>query len=73
MEQIARSATRDTWGCLRPCRYVLHGRDKKFYASFRWVLAARVRAMPLPARSPNLNAFCGTLGPLCQTTGSEVY
>jgi len=58
MEQIARSATRDTWGYLHPCRYVLHDRDTKFCASFRSVLAAGgVKAIPLPARSPNLNAF----------------
>ena len=27
MEQIARSATQETWGYLHPCRYVLHDRD----------------------------------------------
>jgi len=58
MEQIARSATQETWGYLHPCRYVLHDRDTKFCASFRSVLAAGgVKAIPLPARSPNLNAF----------------
>jgi hypothetical protein len=58
MEQIARSAIQETWGYLHPCRYVLHDRDTKFCASFRSVLAAGgVRAIPLPARSPNLNAF----------------
>ena len=58
MEQIARSATQETWGYLDGCRYVLHGRDTKFCASFRSVLAAGgVKTMALPARSPNLNAF----------------
>ena len=58
MEQIARSATHDTWGYLYPCRYVLHDRDTKFCASFRSVLAAGgVKTISLPARSPNLNAF----------------
>jgi hypothetical protein len=58
MEQIARSATQETWGYLHPCRYVLHDRDTKFCASFRSVLAAGgVKTIPLPARSPNLNAF----------------
>jgi hypothetical protein len=58
MEQIARSATQETWGYLHPCRYVLHDRDTKFSASFRSVLAAGgVKAIPLPAKSPNLNAF----------------
>jgi len=58
LEQIARSATQETWGYLHPCRYVLHDRDTKFCAAFRSVLAAgSVKTIPLPARSPNLNAF----------------
>jgi putative transposase len=58
MEQIARSATQETWGYLGGCRYVLHDRDTKFCPSFRSVLAAGgVKTMALPARSPNLNAF----------------
>src|SRR5665213_3134517 len=58
MELIGRTATQDTWGYLHPCRYVLHDRDSKFCASFRSVLAAGgVKAIPLPARTPNLNAF----------------
>src|SRR6266446_4578434 len=58
MEQIARRATQETWGYLHPCRYVLHDRGTKFCASFRSVLAAGgVKTIPLPARSPNLNAF----------------
>jgi putative transposase len=58
MEQIARSATQETFGYFNPCRYVLHDRDTKFSASFRSVLATGgVRAIPLPARSPNLNAY----------------
>ena len=58
MEQIARSATQETWGYLDGCRYVLHDRDTKFCPSFRSVLAAGgVKTMALPARSPNLNAF----------------
>src|SRR6202171_1042978 len=60
MEQIARSATQETWGYLDGCRYVLHDRDTKFCPSFRSVLAAGgVKTMALPARSPNLNAFAG--------------
>jgi hypothetical protein len=58
MEQIGRSATQDTWGYLHPCRYVLHDRDTKFCASFRSALASGgVKTIPLPAKSPNLNAF----------------
>jgi hypothetical protein len=58
MEQIARSATQETWGYLHACRYVLHDRDTKFCASFQSALASGgVKTMPLPAQSPNLNAF----------------
>ena len=58
MKQIARSATRQEWGYLRSCRYVLHDRDTKFCASLRSILAdGGVEAIALPARSPNLNAF----------------
>ncbi|HEV2199263.1 MAG TPA: helix-turn-helix domain-containing protein, partial [Bryobacteraceae bacterium] len=58
MEQIGRSATQETWGCLQPCRYVLHDRDTKFCASFRLALATGgIKTIRLPANSPNLNAF----------------
>jgi len=58
MEQIARSATQESWGYLHACRYVLHDRDTKFCASFRSELATSgVKTIQLPAKSPNLNAF----------------
>jgi len=58
MEQIARTATQAEWGALDRCRYVLHDRDTKFSSSFRSALAAEgLKAIVLPARSPNLNAF----------------
>jgi len=57
MEQIARSATEETWGYLHPCRYVPHDRDTKLCASFRSMLAAGGVQAILPDRSPNLNAF----------------
>ena len=58
MEQIARSATQESWGYLDGRRYVLHDRDTKFCASFRSMLAeGGVETITLPARSPNLNAF----------------
>src|SRR6266403_348850 len=34
MEQIARTATQETWGYLDRCRYVPHDRDTKFCGSF---------------------------------------
>jgi putative transposase len=58
MEQIGRGSTQETWGYLHPCRYVVHDRDTKFCASYRSALAAGgVKTIPLPAKSPNLNAF----------------
>ena len=58
IEQIARSATQEDWGYLHPCRYVLHDRDTKFCTSFRSAQASGgVKTIPLPAKSPNLNAF----------------
>ena len=58
MQQIARNATNEGWGYLDQRRYVLHDRDTKFCASFRTTLAAGgIRAIVLPARSPNLNAY----------------
>src|SRR5215470_17820470 len=57
MEQIARNVTMDEWGILRDCRYLLHDRDTKYSAAFRAIIeSAHVETLPLPARSPNLNA-----------------
>jgi putative transposase len=57
MEQVARNATMEGTGYLNGCRYLLHDRDKKFCREFRETLAAGgVKCMPIPARSPNLNA-----------------
>src|SRR5216683_808454 len=58
MRQIARNATFEQLGYLNNCRYVLHDRDAKFCTEFRETLAAGdVKCLPLPPRSPNLNAF----------------
>ena len=48
MEQIARSATQETWGYLDGCRYVLHDRDTKFCASG---LASTPNNAPTPSRA----------------------
>ena len=46
------------WGLSSSLRYVLQDRNTKFCPAFRSVLAAGgVKSIPLPARSPNLNAF----------------
>jgi len=51
-------ARRDRWGCLRGCRYLLHGRDAKFCESFRELIrTGSVNPLRLPATSPNLNSY----------------
>ncbi len=58
MKQIARNVTLDGWGFLAGCRYLLHDRDTKYTRSFRAIIdAGLVETLPLPARSPNLNAY----------------
>jgi transposase InsO family protein len=58
MSQIARNATMEGWGFLTAFRALLHDRDTKFCSAFRETLrSGGVRALRLPARSPNLNAF----------------
>ena len=58
MEQVARNATMQDTGYLNGCRYLLHDLDQKFSREFRETLAAGgVKCLPLPARSPNLNAY----------------
>jgi hypothetical protein len=58
MKQIARNLTDSADGFLCGCRVLILDRDPLFSASFRSILAsAGVKALRLPARSPNLNAF----------------
>ena len=48
----------DEWGFLEGCRYLIHDRDTKYCQSFRDIIeSGDVKTLPLPARSPNLNAF----------------
>ena len=48
----------EQWGFLGNCRYLLHDRDGKFCPSFDEIIElGNVKPIPLPARSPNLNAF----------------
>ena len=58
MKQMARNVTLEQWGFLGNCRYLLHDRDGKFCPAFdRIVELGKVKPIPLPARSPNLNAY----------------
>jgi putative transposase len=58
MMQMARNLTMDEWGVLKPGQYLIHDRDTKFCAAFKQMLEdASIKRVPLPPRSPWLNAF----------------
>src|SRR5437879_10313424 len=58
MMQIARNMTMEQWGFLSPGQYLIHDRDDTFCPAFqRLIDEAGVKRMPLPPRSPNLNAY----------------
>src|SRR5438445_8664794 len=58
MMQVARNVTMEAWGFLSPGQYLIHDRDGKFCAAFQQIIDdAGVERVPLPPRSPNLNAY----------------
>src|SRR5881296_4267475 len=58
MVQIARNVTMEAWGFLSPGQYLIHDRDGKYCPAFQRIIEdAGVKRVPLPARSPNLNAY----------------
>jgi hypothetical protein len=58
MMQIARNVTMEAWGFLSPGQYLIHDRDGKYCPTFQQIIdAAGVTRVPLPPRSPNLNAY----------------
>ena len=58
MMQVARNVTMEAWGCLSPGQYLIHDRDTKCCAAFQQIIdEAGVTRVPLPPRSPNLNAY----------------
>src|SRR2546421_2589792 len=58
MVQIARNVTMEEWGVLSPGQYLIHDRDTKYCPAFQQILdEAGVKRVPLPPRSPNLNAY----------------
>jgi putative transposase len=58
MVQMARNVTMEQWGFLAPGRYLIHDRDGKYCPAFQHIIdAAGVMRVPLPPRSPNLNAY----------------
>jgi transposase InsO family protein len=58
MIQVARNVTMEEWGFLSPGQYLIHDRDTKFCSAFQQIIdEAGVTRVPLPPRSPNLNAY----------------
>jgi transposase InsO family protein len=58
MIQTARNLTMERWGFLSSGQYLIHGRDGKYGPAFHQIIdTAGVERVPLPARSPNLNAY----------------
>jgi putative transposase len=57
MAQVARNVSMTDEGFLKPDQYLLHDRDSKFTEEFDEILrCAGIKAVKLPAQSPNLNA-----------------
>src|SRR5215475_3442280 len=58
MIQGARHVTMEEWGFLAPGQYLIHDRDGKYCPAFQHIIdTAGVTRVPLPPRSPNLNAY----------------
>jgi len=58
MMQVARNVTMEEWGFLAPGQYLIHDRDGKYCPAFQHIIdVAGVKRVPLPPRSPNLNAY----------------
>ena len=58
MIQVARNVTMEEWGFLSPGQSLIHDRDGKYCPAFQHLIdAAGVKRIPLPPRSPNLNAY----------------
>ena len=58
MRQIARNVTMADWGALQPGQYLIHDRDGKYGPAFQQIIdQAGVTRVPLPPRSPHLNAY----------------
>jgi transposase InsO family protein len=58
MVQVARNVTMAEWGVLSAGQYLIHDRDGKYCPAFQRIIdEAGVQRVPLPPRSPNLNAY----------------
>src|SRR5213593_2654074 len=62
MVQVARNVTMEEWGFLSPGQHLIHDRDGKYCPAFQQLIdTAGVKRVPLPPRSPNLNAYAERL------------
>jgi transposase InsO family protein len=58
MVQSAHNVTMEEWGFLEPGQYLIHDRDGKYCPAFQHRMdEAGITRVPLPPRSPNLNAY----------------
>jgi putative transposase len=58
MWQTACHITMEEWGFLSPGQHLIHDRDRKYCPAFQQLIdAAGITRVPLPLRSPNLNAY----------------
>ena len=58
MTQIARNMTMADWSVLTPGQYLIHDRDGKYCPAFQQTIrAVGAKSIPLPPRSPSLNAY----------------
>ena len=58
MTQVARNVTMEQWGFLSSGQYLMHDQDGKYCPAFQRIIdTAGVTRVPLPPRSPNLNAY----------------
>jgi len=58
MAQVAPHVTMEEWDFLAPGQYLIHDRDGKYCPAFQQIIDdAGVKRVPLPPRSPNLNAY----------------
>ena len=58
MVQVARNVTMAEWGVLSSSQYLIHDRDGKYGPAFQRIIdEAGVQRVPLPPRSPDLNAY----------------
>ena len=58
MMQVARNVTMEEWGFPSPGQSLIHDRDGKYCPAFQHIIdAAGGTRVPLPPRSPNLNAY----------------